>query len=164
MSLQVISHSLTCSNCPKIHFWKLGSISNMPAALLDPNLWHDDTLAAQEWAHQHRSGGAPKRKCIPGDITGDVPSSSSLTKPKSKKKVCQYHGDSEAPNTPATWSTIGRTDRKTHAASSPLVVYHHSEVNDFICESINSLHQFYNVEPTMELFQINFLVPLHAIS
>ena len=122
------------------------------AALLDPHLRHDDALAAQERERQYRSGGAPKRKRVSGD-GGDTPSGSSLTKPKLKKKTRRYRGDSEAPNAPATWSTIERTDSKIRAASSPPVVHRnsgHREVNGFICESINSLHQFHDVEPTMQ--------------
>jgi hypothetical protein len=124
---------------PKNPFSEVG-LDIEHAASLDPHLRHDDALAAQERERQHRSGGAPKRKRVSADVGGGAPPASSLTKPKLKKKTREYRGDSEAPNTSATWSNIERTDSKTRAASSPPVVYRnsgHSEVNGFICESIH---------------------------
>ena len=143
------------------------------ADTLDPLLRHDDALNAQEQERKNRYGGAKKRKRVLGDdggrkiTTKDAPGGPSLTKQKLKKRIHRDRSSSEMPSVPVTRFNIERMDSKTRAASSPPVAYLNtgrSEVNGFICESINFLHQFYDVEPTMEQFQISLLVPLHAIS
>lgn len=107
------------------------------ADTLDPLLRHDDVLAAQERERKNRYGDSIKRKRALGD-DGDASSPGpSLTKPKLKKKNYQGRGISEMPSAPAMQLAIERTNSKSRAASSPPVVHRHTEINGFLCESIN---------------------------
>jgi hypothetical protein len=131
------------------------------ANTLDPHLRHNDIIAAKEQERQNRSNGAAKRKRISGDNGGgsqvpmsstssstrmhDASTSSPPAKLKLKKKARKDRGDSEMPSAVVAWSPIERTDSKTRAASSPPVVYRngrHTEVDGFICESINSSNRY----------------------
>jgi hypothetical protein len=132
------------------------------ANTLDPHLRHDDIIAAKEQERQNRSNGAAKRKRISGDNGGrsqvsmsSVSSSTQMhdastsppppAKLKLKKKARKDRGDSEMPSSVVAWSPVERTDSKTRAASSPPVVYRngrHTDVDGFICESINSSDRY----------------------